>query len=611
MVAAWLVVAASAIVPPARAASGPDIFHRLEGRRVAAHRGGYFGKPNTLAQFRSALDEGAADILEMDLRRTADGVVVVFHDDNLKHARCKGAVETTRFAALERCRLDSGERIPRFQDVLALVHGRMVLDPEMKTDAVAGPAARLVVAAEARDWVYFQTQDSPSRYRLARAVDPRIAIIAKADTPDSLRWIAALHDPYVVAVDMERDQLSPGLVQRVHALHQLVSVDSWRFQFTEERFGASCDRVFRTGTDIAVTNNPRSCRRQVQTRNLASLGPLWWLDRQHVRHLVAEAGGFRRDVAVLGAMALASALLVAYLRARALGGAAAVAFPRGRLRHFKRARFVARALASWRSHAAWMQLLATPELRPLVERNPAAFTKVQRSFACTAFTPADRLRALQQHYAALPRLPGRVRRDLHRAEGFELCNIEHGGITHVFRLMTLPEYSREGEVTLRWFAESRIVCSLTFLACAPRVRPMSILVGGIQGASGEGSLELFRELTKAMHGLRPTCAMVHVMRAVTRAFGMQSLLAVGDDRHALTRKRALHRVHASYDAIWRENGGAAGADGLFSLPLETPRRQPGDIPVHKRAAYRRRYALLDDLDARVAAALREVARSPP
>ena len=38
----------------------------------------------------------------------------------------------------------------------------------------------------------------------------------------------------------------------------------------------------------------------------------------------------------------------------------------------------------------------------------------------------------------------------------------------------------------------------------------------IQGASGEGTRDLFRELTKAMHGLRPLCAMVHVMRAVTR-----------------------------------------------------------------------------------------------
>ena len=265
----------------ARAAS---ILDRLRPPLVAAHRGGEFGKPNTLVQFADALKTPDADILEMDLRLTADGKVVVFHDETLAlKSDCHGTIEGTSYGDLLACKLTNGERIVLFSDVLKLVDGTRLISAELKTDDVAQPAARLVQAHGAAGWVYFQVSDHQRRYQLVRSVSPDIAMMASTDSPASLGWILAVHDPLLRIVQLGRDALSRQSIAALHAQGKLVSMDTWRYQFTEERFSASCDRAFEQGVDIAVTNNPASCHRQkgAWIHRLQDAGEFY--DRQHVR----------------------------------------------------------------------------------------------------------------------------------------------------------------------------------------------------------------------------------------------------------------------------------------------------------------------------------------
>ena len=51
---------------------------------LVAHRGGSLLAPeNTIAAFRMAVDEWWADMLELDVRLTRDGEVVVIHDPTI------------------------------------------------------------------------------------------------------------------------------------------------------------------------------------------------------------------------------------------------------------------------------------------------------------------------------------------------------------------------------------------------------------------------------------------------------------------------------------------------------------------------------------------------
>lgn len=111
---------------------------------VIAHRGASAYCPeNTIAAFRAAI-EMKADMVELDVQLSADGEVVVFHDENI--SRCtdgRGSVADYPFVRLRK--LDAGgwfhkkfagERIPALAEVLALCKGKIAVNIEVKTEAV-------------------------------------------------------------------------------------------------------------------------------------------------------------------------------------------------------------------------------------------------------------------------------------------------------------------------------------------------------------------------------------------------------------------------------------------------------------------------------------------
>ncbi len=116
--------------------------------RVTAHRGHSHAAPeNTLKAVHQAI-VSRADYVEVDVQRTADGVVVLLHDRDLKRvAGDSRRIDEITYA--EARKLDvgrwfgaafAGERIPRLADVLTLCRGRVKLNIEMK---FYGPDRRL------------------------------------------------------------------------------------------------------------------------------------------------------------------------------------------------------------------------------------------------------------------------------------------------------------------------------------------------------------------------------------------------------------------------------------------------------------------------------------
>ncbi len=105
-----------------------------------AHRGLWNaedGRPeNSLAAFRAAIDKGYG--IELDVHRTADGCLVVHHDDSLQ--RMTGVdrrIAQSTFAEVRACRLPNGEPVPSYDEVLALVNGRVPMIVEVKVEGNA------------------------------------------------------------------------------------------------------------------------------------------------------------------------------------------------------------------------------------------------------------------------------------------------------------------------------------------------------------------------------------------------------------------------------------------------------------------------------------------
>jgi glycerophosphoryl diester phosphodiesterase len=158
--------------------SGPDPLD--PGPRGFAHRGLHFGSAvpeNTLAAFRAALDFGAG--IECDLRLTADGQLVVFHDADARRL-CASSLKIGqgRWADLAGLRV-SGHPIPRLESLLSLVAGQVPLLLEAK------------VEHEARRWI------APLRRELAgyrgrfavMSFDARLCRLIRREMPEIRRGL--------------------------------------------------------------------------------------------------------------------------------------------------------------------------------------------------------------------------------------------------------------------------------------------------------------------------------------------------------------------------------------------------------------------------------------
>ncbi|AXM98951.1 DUF535 family protein [Pseudomonas plecoglossicida] len=179
-------------------------------------------------------------------------------------------------------------------------------------------------------------------------------------------------------------------------------------------------------------------------------------------------------------------------------------------------------------------------------------------------------------------------------------------------------FKREGELVLNLFQGELRVASLAFSLC--RVDgELCLLIGAVQGIhkgiDSETSLNIYRDLTKDFEGLRPRSLLIEATKCVARLVGAAHIHAVSDayrhHRHPYFGADTGRELAANYDTIWQENGAQMQSrEGFFAIPLIAAKRSADDIAPKKRAMYRRRHALLDDLFGQLEAALpdHEVAR---
>lgn len=115
------------------------------GPALIAHRGGAGLAPeNTMTAFRSAVDDWAADMVELDVRATADGRCVVIHDPTVDRTTDgTGAVASMTLAELRR--LDAGYRFTRDDGRSFPFRGRGVHVPTIEEVLAELPAIPLIL----------------------------------------------------------------------------------------------------------------------------------------------------------------------------------------------------------------------------------------------------------------------------------------------------------------------------------------------------------------------------------------------------------------------------------------------------------------------------------
>lgn len=239
----------------------PDCTERM----MSAHRGA--GAPsvlapeNSLSATRAAIVLGA-DLVEMDVRFTADDVAVLMHDADVDRTTDgTGAVAALTLVELQTLSLEVGElrgdfscdRVPTLAEELALTEGRViaVLDAS-KTDRLE-EIVDVVVAAGALDRVVFDHGDLTALDRiLARA--PSAHVLLRATTADAmsngLDHLAA-HPPVYVHVEM----VDPATLRPAARGLRLFALGFVR-DVAAPRDPAAYEPLYAAGATMLQTNRP-------------------------------------------------------------------------------------------------------------------------------------------------------------------------------------------------------------------------------------------------------------------------------------------------------------------------------------------------------------------
>ncbi|PZR28193.1 MAG: glycerophosphodiester phosphodiesterase [Citrobacter freundii] len=128
---------------------------------VAAHRGAHLDAPeNSLQAFQGAIDMGI-DIIELDVRCTKDGQLVVIHDKTVdRTTNGKGAVDSLSFDQIRKLRLMfngqlTGQLVPTLQEALMLTRGKILVDLDIKSVSCIDKIMQEVKAAGAASNCFF------------------------------------------------------------------------------------------------------------------------------------------------------------------------------------------------------------------------------------------------------------------------------------------------------------------------------------------------------------------------------------------------------------------------------------------------------------------------
>ncbi|HTE56622.1 MAG TPA: glycerophosphodiester phosphodiesterase [Kofleriaceae bacterium] len=222
---------------------------------VYGHRGASaHALENTMAAFARAQADGA-DGVELDVRLTADGELVVFHDDDLDRiAGRPERIDQLGWPQLAAVALPGGERVPRLEQVLGET-GALLVNVEIKSpgwrrvrDVVAAVRA-CVARCRARERVLVSSFD-PAAVALTRiATDLRCGLLFHARQRRPLRdaWLAPVLRPH--ALHPERVLVDAGSMARWRARGYQVNV--WTVDGADE-----VRRLAGLGVDAIISNDP-------------------------------------------------------------------------------------------------------------------------------------------------------------------------------------------------------------------------------------------------------------------------------------------------------------------------------------------------------------------
>ncbi|WP_144837112.1 VirK/YbjX family protein [Leclercia adecarboxylata] len=268
-----------------------------------------------------------------------------------------------------------------------------------------------------------------------------------------------------------------------------------------------------------------------------------------------------------------------------------------------RLKFFLRTLLFWSSTTRMLETISRrDDFSTLLKAQPTLPVKTQRQYLTRGMTASERAEAILHHYAWIDALPDSGLAHLFTSPSpiplLQFATKEEASYT-IFATSAVKA-EREGETTL-WLraGDNTLLASLTFSVIRENDRSV-LVIGGLQGPRRDVGRETIKNATRACYGLFPKRILLEAVFNLAKQSGISALYGVSDEGHVF---RALRyrlskgrHLHASYDEFWASLGGKPDNAFRWVLPFGMERKSLESIASKKRAEYRRRFQLLDEIE---------------
>jgi glycerophosphoryl diester phosphodiesterase len=234
---------------------------------IIAHRAGAAGVPeNSLTALRRTIAQGIASYAEIDVQETADGVVMVVHDSDLRRlASVEARVWDLTFAQIEQADIGKnvgpqfvGERIPTLDEFLDAAKGKIKLNIELKYDReaplLAGKVVDIVRAKGMQNEVVISSLDAEGLAQV-RKLAPELKI-------------GFIYQVELGSIDrLDVDFLEPEASLVTSELMDTADARRWPVYAWTIDDAASAQRMYDAGVSVVITNDPPLVRQALKQRD--------------------------------------------------------------------------------------------------------------------------------------------------------------------------------------------------------------------------------------------------------------------------------------------------------------------------------------------------------
>lgn len=230
-------------------------------------------------------------------------------------------------------------------------------------------------------------------------------------------------------------------------------------------------------------------------------------------------------------------------------------------------------------------------LAKVAEEYPFVYEQPTRAFFYRNSTFDERVELLEQHMRFIQmHFKKEVFLGLYNRQAYPLWESKDESGHLCFELWYNPGQRKEGILSIVLRLDEYYLYQMMIWIAPNKDGEWSLWIGAMQGPNMANAKDVIRKVTRRCHSYRTKNFILHVTQEVAKALGMKHIYAVTNyGYYANTHIRMEKKLKTSFSDFWEESGGHPCEDKRFY-----------ELPTRKRNYYRKRYALLDEVDASVA-----------